>query len=278
MVKLHLPWEEKGWNLYGMGFLDEEQPAGKLGAVGGGARAELVFGTAELGIDGVAVKGRDARLGVDFSAGVFDLDVYGEAALRRGSDVPLWRPRAGPDLSQPVALRKLYETYEPGFAPQITAGASWSWKYSDEDALTLGGEYFYNGAGYPDETMYPVALAGQVLEARTYFVPFFLGKHYAGLYLLLPKPGSWNDTTFTISTIGNLSDRTYVARLDYSVLVLTYLTVEAYLAGHFGRKGGEFRLALDVPPVADPVTGQAFGPFRVAAPVLDFGVALRVSL
>ncbi len=278
MLKLHVPWEKRGWNLYGMAVFDESQPVGQLGNVGGGARAEVVFGTAELGIDGLVQRNRDARLGLDFSAGVWDLDVYGEAALRNGSDVPLWRPRAQPATppSSPPALRDFYETYLPGFAPQVVGGVSWSWKYSDEDTLTLGAEYFYNGAGYADETLYPIALAGQVLENQTFFVPFYLGKHYAGAYLLLPKPGSWNDTTFTLSTIGNLSDRTFVTRFDYSVLLLTYLTLEAYVAGHYGRLGGEFRLALDVPQVT--VNGTPTGPFHVPAPILDVGVALRVNL
>lgn len=278
MVKLHVPWEKRGWNFYGMGFFDETRPVGALSNIGAAARAEAVFGTAEVGIDGLVERGRDPRLGVDFSAGIWDLDVYGEAALRHGSDIPLWRPLPQPNLAAPGLLRKFYETYVPDFAPQVAAGVSWSWKYSDEDTLTLGAEYFYNGAGYPDATLYPIAIAGQVLEGQTYFVPFYLGKHYAGAYLLLPKPGSWNDTTFTLSTIGNLSDRTYVTRLDYSVLILTYLTVEAYVGAHYGERGGEFRFALDQPQLVDPATGQVFGPFHIAPPVVDVGVALRVSL
>jgi hypothetical protein len=278
MVKLHLPWEKRGWNFYGMAVFDESQSSGLLGNLGAGARAEVVFGTVEIGVDGLLQRGKDARMGIDFSAGIWNFDVYGEAALKNGSDIPLWRARAQPTTPLPPSptMRDFYETYQPGFAPQVVGGLSWSWKYNDEDTLTLGAEYFYNGAGYIGSGLYPVALAGQVLDQRTYFNSFYLSEHYLGVYLLLPKPGAWNDTTFTLSTIGNLSDHTYVTRLDYSVLLLTYLTLEAYGAVHYGARGGEFRLGLDVPQVT--VNGTTYGPFHVAPPVLDFGIALRVNL
>jgi hypothetical protein len=265
MVKVHVPWEKQGWNLYGVGFFDETQAAGTLGSLGGGARAEVVLGTAELGLDAVVQKGRDARFGLDLSAGIWDLDVHAEVALRRGSDVPLWRPRASPDPS--LGILGEYEAWQPtGLAPQAVGGVTWSWKYSDEDSLTLGAEYFFNRNGYEDPRVYPVLLYQQLAGGGAYFTPFYLGRHYAGLFLHLPRPGSWNDTTFILSTIGNLSDRSFLTRLDYTVLLLTYLQLEAYAAVRYGQLGGELRMGFDVQGI------------HVPAPVLDLGVALRVSL
>ena len=68
-----------------------------------------------------------------------------------------------------------------------------------------------------------------------------------------------------------------MARLDASVLVLTYMTVEAFVAGHLGQEGGEFRLAIgrENAAAAEAVTGQSF---PAGAPVVDLGLALRVSL
>jgi hypothetical protein len=92
-------------------------------------------------------------------------------------------------------------------------------------------------------------------------------------------PGSWNDTTFGVSTIGNLSDRTFVSRIDYSVLLLTYITLEAHITANYGARGGEFRFALDTPSMPDPRDAtMTLAPVRVAPPVLDFGAALRVKL
>lgn len=275
MVKLHLPWEKRGWNVYAMATFDESQAVGQVGTVGAGGRAEVVFGTVEVGIDGLAQKGKDARLGLDFSAGIWDFDVYGEAALRKGSDVTLYRP-AGATIGS-IAVG---EAYEPqGLRPAATFGASWSYKYSDEDSVTLGGEYFYNANGYPDASLYPWLILQQSVTAQPLFTPFYLGQHYAGAYLAVPRPGRWNDTTFTFSLLGNFSDGTFVGRTDYSVLLLTYLTFEAYVAAHFGQRGGEFRFALDVPSMPDPRDPASTLPaIHVAPPVLDFGAALRVKL
>ena len=139
----------------------------------------------------------------------------------------------------------------------------------------------------------PSPLANPELLFANHFTPFYVGRHYGGLYLLLPQPGSWNLHTFTLSVLGNLSDKSFVGRVDWSVTLLTYLTFEAYLAGHFGANGGEFRLGIDVPSrllALDPVRcaqigGAAAGAATCAtpalqrgAPIADAGVAVRVSL
>jgi hypothetical protein len=99
------------------------------------------------------------------------------------------------------------------------------------------------------------------------------------VFALLPSPGRWNDTSFTLSVLGNVSDRSFVARLDHSLLALTYLRVETFVAGSFGTKGGEFRLGFDVDRsdlTGDPADTGSFLSFP--APVLQAGVALRVTL
>jgi len=59
--------------------------------------------------------------------------------------------------------------------------------------------------------------------------------------------------------------------------VLTYLRLEAFIAGHFGTEGGEFRLGLDIPP--QNLGGGVTSPqIHVGAPLVDVGVALRVAL
>jgi hypothetical protein len=287
MLKLHLPWEKRGWNFYGFALLEGTVQAGtqsdtgaptgalgnadQLGKVAGAARAELVVGSAEFGLDVISKKG-STKGGVDFSAGVWDLDVYGEAALKTGSDVPLYEQIGDPrDYVSGYQLRRV-----SGFTPAVTTGASWSYKYNDEDTFTLGGEYFYNANGYDDPTIYPYLLLQQYLTGAPAFSPFYLGKHYAGIYFLLPKPGRWNDTTITFSTLGNLSDRSFLSRVDWVVTVLTYLHVEAYGQVHYGREGGEFRFGVDLPPIA--VGSQTSPPIHLAPPTFDLGLNLRVGI
>lgn len=287
MVKVHVPWEARGWNLYGVAVLDDlagrpvapnttitaPSPGAQdaLGHVGGGVRAEVVLGSVELGVDAVAQRGHKPRLGADCSFALGELDVHAEAALRTGKDAPRWTPAPGGGW-QPTDWNFL--------TPAAVVGAEWSWKYSDEDLIRIGGEYSYDRAGYTDPHVYPVLVASPYAgtgDSRAAFTPFYLGRHYAGVYLNVPKPGRWNDTNFTLSVLANLSDGSAIARLDHSVLVNTYLTVETYVAGHLGTEGGEFRFGATIPP-------QSLGTFvipeelTIPTPVLDFGVALRVTL
>jgi hypothetical protein len=286
MLRVHVPWEKRGWNFYAVAVAEPlvqqatplvaglaAQPrqtvaSNSLGALGAGGRAELVVGAWELGLDGVAQRGVRPRFGIDLSGGLWELDVRGELALRTGSDVAQFErvaPAAAPFPAIPFAQRQ-----PSGVRPMAVGGADWSHKYSDEDAFTVGVEYFYDANGYDDAAAYPLLLAAGS------FTPFYLGRHYAGAYLVLPRPGSWNLHTFTVSAIANLSDRSGVTRLDWSYTLLTYLTLEAYLQGHLGRTGGEFRFALD--PSLFRAAGQSVPANVTGAPVADVGVNLRVAL
>lgn len=273
MVKAHLPVESLGWNFYGVGLVEGLDYGNTVGKVAGAARAELVFGPSELGLDFLAEKDKPARLGVDASAGIGDFDVYVDLGLRDRAEVLLWRERANPDPTK--GFLGQYEQYRPDgqlmdFMPQALAGLTWSMKYNDNDVFTVGAEYFYNSLGYDDPKVYPWLLF------QNQYTPFYTGKQYAALFLLLPAPGDWNYTSFTLSTLGNLSDKSFVTRLDYSVLILTHLTFEAYGAVHYGTDGGELRLGLDIPP--GQVNGVPTPAFKLAPPLFDVGVALRVKI
>ena len=293
MVKAHLPWEARGWNAYAVALLEDPRygagtAAGTLSGVPAGGRIEIVLGTVELGADVLAGKGARPRYGVDVSAGVWELDLHAEVAL--GAARPRWREQ---DPNAPILLGRYALEQPSGPSPRVVAGATWSANYSDEDAVTIGAEYFFQESGYEDPHVYPFLAFGapaltfvpdppnppRLAVARQdpgAFTSFQLGRHYAGAFVLLPSPGSWNDTTFTLSALGNVSDKSAVIRLDHSVLVLTYLRVETFVQGHLGGRGSEFRFGFDVP--SDIAASVGAQPFAVEPAVLDVGVALRVSL
>ncbi len=303
MVKVHVPWEARGWNVYGVALVEDldreprgapdaaallSAPAGATSRLRGtalGARAEIVLGSVEIGADALAKDGRRPRFGLDVSAGVWDLDLYAGLALRTASDLPRWR-----EVAPAASLDRRYALdHALGFTPAVVAGGEWSAKYSDEDTVTVGAEWFFDDSGYRDPAVYPFLLLGAPRHAGTVSDPFrfeqrdpaafsyfYLARQYAGAFVLLPSPGRWNDTTFTLSGIGNLSDRSFVMRLDHSVLALTYLRVETYVAGHFGARDGELRLGFTLSPqdlgglVPEPVVREPM--------VFEAGVAVRVSL
>ncbi|WP_257454081.1 hypothetical protein [Archangium lipolyticum] len=282
MLKVHVPWEDKGWNFYAIGLLDNAGPANTLGRIGGAARAEVVLGQTELGLDAVLQRGRKPRVGFDFSSALGPIDIYGELALKKGSDTPMYRVPEGVSLGDllaqvqsggvPPDLASLpIEAYYPdGYTPQVSGGATWTFAYSENDTATVGVEYFYNSTGYPTSLAYPYLIfQGQ-------FQPFYLGQHYASVYALLAGPGSWDDTNFILSNLGNLSDRSFTTRLDVTHRALRYLSVEAFVAVNYGQKGGEFRFALDLP--ATRLGQQVMPPIVVAPPTVQAGVGLRIDI
>jgi hypothetical protein len=300
MLKLHVPWEDKGWNFYGVAVTEDPTDAtASLTQVAAGGRAEIIILGAEVGIDALFKRYQRPRAGIDISTGIGDFDVYADVAIRAGDDftqvyklpeslVPECQPPGDPTANPPIPLTTAAATYGvrslSGVKTQAVFGANYSRKYNDNDLWTLGAEYFYNQPGYPDASLYPGLLSNNTGVPQLNF--FYTGRHYAAVFASLPAPYSWNYTTFTLSTIGNISDRSFVSRLDYSLTVLTHLSFEAFAAAHFGYKAGEFRLGADfseqtralpgsmtMPPMCDTLSAASYDPV-----LFDFGVALRLKI
>ena len=91
------------------------------------------------------------------------------------------------------------------------------------------------------------------------------------VYAFLPGPGQWDDASWIASVLGNVSDGSWVARLDLRHSVLTHLAVNAFANVHLGDEG-ELRFALDVPP--NPALPDGLS---VPAPLVDLGVGVSLS-
>lgn len=290
LIKAHVPIESLAWNFYGYAVLEDEFSTTSLGAIAGAARMELVLGPAELGLGVFARRHEKARFAADLSFGLGDFDFYGELALRAESeidrvhfapDAALPPEQPGPSWQTPEeanfeelgrAIDVFYPRYRnDGYTAQAVGGLAFSRKYNDNDVWSLGAEYFYNGLGYGS----PQAYSGLVLPHSTPLenpAPFFyLGKVYAALFFSMPAPYSLDNHTFTLSTLGNLSDRSFITRFDYSFLALTHLRFEAFVAARYGNENGEFRFGA---------SNLEIGGFTFSRPpaLLDFGLALRISI
>jgi len=308
MVRAQVPWEAAGWNFTAVALFEPTQnvgggysgsssvenpggsginPTGTTGTllrdVGGAARAEFAFKNGAVGLDGLVQRNRAARAGADLTMSIGDFDVYGEVAWKQHSDAPVSRtfdltvPTTVPGSSGTVDVAYQARTaVAPRSTPVIQAvgGATYSINFEGNKSITLGAEYFYNSASYARDEYLGLLIVGG-------FQPFYVGKHYLALSATLLETAA--KRTWILSGIGNLSDGSYLARLDFVITVLSYLTVESYVAGHFGRTGGELRLGFPrttlgpplvtgLPPEVNPV----FGPLN--APILDLGVGLRLSI
>ena len=293
MIKLQVPWEAQGFNFYAYGLTEGADATPTASQVAGAARAEMVLGTGEVGAGALVQRGHKPKLAADFSAGIWDLDFYGEAALRFAQDIDRVRT-SGIDPSSvtlgPVptgsvdqaaltqylgpAIDALYPVvlHYRGVKPQVTGGVSYSFQYADKDVFTLGAEYFYNGLGYSDTAVYPGLILPHSQPLREPATFFYLGRQYVGVFVTMPAPYSWDNTTFTLSNLANLSDLSGITRLDYSLILLTHLRFEAFGAVHWGKREGEFRFGM-APTNLGPL------PFPGRSPALfDLGVGLRVAI
>ncbi len=255
LLKVHLPIESLGWNLYAFGIFDgADEPRD----VGGALRAEIVLGTSELSLSAAARDGSPLRLGADLSAALWEIDLRLEFAATRGGSQRTWSGAFDPAAGKlPTA-----EDRSDDWLTQIAAGAEVGIVYTDEDTLYVAAEAFYNPNGLDDPDLYPwLAYQGDL-------VPFYAGRLYGALSLVLDRPGSWNDSTVILSSVGNLSDRSFIARADFQTLVLTHLRLYLYAAAHFGEYG-ELRYEADIPAIP-AVSGLEKG-LHVAAPMVDLG-------
>jgi hypothetical protein len=305
MLKLHVPWEAKGWNFYAYALPEGPAATPTTGDVSAAARAEVVLGTLEAGLGVFGNRNSKTKFAGDVSFGVWDLDFYGEAALRNAGDVDFVTfdnqglvdasgsgtgPFSNKKTKAPVDVTNtasLVDAYFPshrgsGWKPQVTGGVSYTRQYADKDTFTVGAEYFYNGLGYDDPRVYPAVVflphSSPLANPATFF---YLGKQYLGVYATAPAPYSWDNTTFTLSTLANLTDKSGITRLDYSLTVLTHLRFEAYGAVHWGQRNGEFRFGIDGSALAHThitAVDSLAGKLDVQPAIFDLGVGLRVAL
>jgi hypothetical protein len=261
MVKFHVPFESLGWNLYLIPVLER---VNTLEDIGLAARAEFLFGEVELALSSKLQQDQPLRFGADLSAGVWLFDVHLEGMAQRGQSKPLFKGKLDFDEGE---FPELVDTTGEWYA-QLTAGTELSLKYTDTDSINLGVEYFYNSAGYDDASLYPV------LFLQGGYQPLFTGRHYGAIYAFANSPFDFDDVSLTLSTLSNLSDLSFLTRLDVQYRLLNYLTLNAFGAVHYGNVG-EFRLGLDVDP--QPFVPGLENGFTLNTDLFDVGVAARMQ-
>jgi hypothetical protein len=264
LLKLHVPIEKLGWNIYGVAFFDGVD---RLEEVGGALRLEMAYKTTEISLSAMAGKGRKTSLGLDISAGVGPFDLYAEAALvdETGSvhyegEYDLSDP-GNPVLPTTRTLSKYYG--------RISAGFMATFKTSATDYMVLGAEYFYNPLGYSNRSLYPFLIAQGAFE------PLYLGTHNVGLFWLIPSPGKLDDLTLTTSTVANFSDMSFITRLDASLRVHRMLRLEVFAMFGYGSLGGNAAL---LSTMSDPEADIEDIDPNVAPMLFTFGVHLRVAM
>jgi hypothetical protein len=266
IVKLHVPVESLGWNFYAVANLAGADSPEQVGAA---ARAEFLAGVTEFAFSAAAKRDDPLQLGLDISTGIGWFDLRAAVSVLRGVDEPFFRGASNLQNFDEITLQNVSElqiperySREDDWIPRALAGGEVGIPYGEDDTFYVGAEYFFNEAGYSNPELYPWLIFNGA------FRPLYTGRHYASVYALLPAPGEWDDTSFSVSTLGNLSDRSFLSRLDYSVNVLTHMRVFVFGSATYGENG-EFTQEIKVPAISEDVIGaaQTSGQFEAPAGV-----------
>ena len=207
------------------------------------------------------------------STGIWDLDFYGEVALRYGSEID----RVVVDAATSVARRWSHagcrrrapatrSTATSGLKPQVVGRRHLPaavqrqrrvrpWAPSTSTTRSATPRPRLPGPVCPGSPRWSSRRPSSTWAATT-------GRCSSAS--LRPTPGTY--TTFTLSTLGNLSDRSFITRLDYSLQLLTHLRFEAFVAVHYGTREGEFRFGVTNFQVA----GRDYS---IPPMILDLGLA-----
>lgn len=219
LIKTNIPLSFA--NIYGIALLDNATELNQMSWVG---RAEIPLPSAEMSATFITKSDEKNTYNVDGSFSLWDFDLYGELSYSKGTNDPHYK-NAAPD-----------PTYDDRDIFKASGGISYDLYYNEKDALTLNGEYFYNGNGYTNTKEYLAVLANQQ------YTPFYLSQNYALLALIANEPFGLTENRVSLYEIANLSDCTQVTRLQWDVTFYRKLDVQAALSGHTGKSGGEFTI------------------------------------
>jgi hypothetical protein len=260
LLRFHIPVEKLGWNFYAVA---NYSGADSLEDIGGAVRGEFVFGNTEVGVGGAARNDQPYRVSADVSTGFWLVDLRAGVTFSHQVEQPFFRGDTNLEDFDEINLGnvtdlELPEAYsrEGDWIPQAVAGLEFTIPYGDDDTLLIGGEYFFNDFGYSRTDYYPWLILNGT------FRPLYIGRHYGGIFAALPSPGELDDHSFTLSTLGNLSDQSFLSRFDYSVTILTHLRAFAFASVTYGNEG-ELRQGLRLPGISQDLidAGSSSGQF-----------------
>jgi hypothetical protein len=305
MLRVQVPWERTGLSFTAVALFESTQNISTTGTtigssagsvnlisgtqnasnglledVGGAGQIEWDFRGGAVGVNALAQRNRAWRVGSYLTAGVGDFDLYGEAVVKQCLDFPNSTPNTtcGPSNSTNIIVPGTYSGYPFGAVQQpsspvfqAVAGVTYAINFEGNKSITLGAEYFYNQASFT-ASQYPN------LIFQGAYQPFYLGRNYLAVSATLTDTTA--KMTWVLTNIGNLTDVSFITRVDFLVTVLSYLQVESFVSVDYGHLGGEFRLGFDIPNV--PVNAGGSGPVPVNlvvhAPIVQLGLGLRMAL
>lgn len=203
LIKFHLPLEKLGHNFYTVVDL-ENAKTGNSPLLA--ARAEFNYGfgnwTGELTTSFAGGKDQPSKFGLDLSTALGPLDLVVESAWTRRSNQKFYQK-----ATNEAGILNFFETdrFQQNI-PQIVTGVRYDLKYSDSDSANFNLEYFWNDAGYSDVALEAYSFV-QNQSPRLY-----LANRYVAASLFLNQPGDFNNSSLLLTTLSNLTDKSWLIR------------------------------------------------------------------
>jgi len=243
-LRAHLPVGAQ-FNLYGFADLRGVRQPSDIAVVG---RVEFTLPHTEVGLTGRQKDGDRFVPAVDFSTGYDRWQVAGEAAwLRAGTLMDIQR-RGDTGWVVPVDHR----------TPQVSVSVSRPFDaLGRTDRLRVGGEGFWNPEGKTENVFLPLTTvqylrplvvghdtirSGPEAALRVFggaYRPYQLGRWYAMGYAML-SDAPLDASTLKASVLGNLSDNSWLALLEWDWESLHGLTAAISVSAPFGAYPAEF--------------------------------------
>jgi hypothetical protein len=193
-------------------------------------RAEWSIASSEISASFAWRENGPTRYGIGLSSGLGPLDLELEGACTAKSNRTFFQRLEKPDGTVTAIPRERDQLC----LPQAVTGLSWEFGYADGDSATLGAEYFWNGLGHDD----PLLELASVVSGNA--TPLYVAEQYAAAYVLLPSPGSWEDTTIQATYIKNLSDFSELYRLSVVETIMEFSRIS--FGANYRNGLGEFRV------------------------------------
>jgi hypothetical protein len=207
LLKLHVPFEKSGHNLYAIVSMENTSAAHDPKIA---ARAEINYGTryltGELTATVAGGRKQPQQFGLDLNTSLGVVDLIAEAAWTKKSQRQFYKTTTGADGSRTVTNY----SRENETVAQVVTGLRYDLKYSESDSANLSVEYFWNDFG-----------SSNVISEAASFVRgqaqrLYLANRYMGANLVFVQPGPLNDSTLLISGLWNMTDNSWLARAGWT--------------------------------------------------------------
>ena len=230
-LKMHMPMGVH--NLYLYGIANDITRFNEFGAA---VKAEFVLGSTETEIGALYMKDAAPSAMLALSSPLGDIDVFGEAVLRYGSDRKFIERSA-------IAPFFTAAKHDDSFFFNATAGFSFIYPFEKyESTLSLAAQYLYNGEGYADsQVLVDHQAAGLPLlfsEDISLADLMNTGKHYAAANL------SWSNLWGSILSarffwMHNFSDMSGIVNPALSMEFFERVRLDFSVPVNYGDPGAE---------------------------------------